>query len=81
MNAKQFKDAFKIANNPNISLLDEDIAHIVGYGLPNFKPVVVTLRQAAFEMRWSSLLFNGKWDGGALNEFRALARKNFIVID
>lgn len=80
MTKHEFNAAFKIANDFSIDLSNVDDSHLYGYGLPDFKPVHVTLEQVAKEIRWAALQFNGEWNGSVLDEVAKLARRNFIVL-
>jgi len=80
MTKHEFTAAFKIANDFSIDLSNVDDSHLYGYGLPDFKPVHVTLEQVAKEIRWAALQFNGEWNGEALDEVAKLGRRNFIVL-
>ena len=80
MNAQQSKQAFQIANsNADLTNVDNDI--LIGYGLPNFQPVSVTLQQVAKEMRWHARQLNGEWDSEALNQVISLGRKRFNILN
>ena len=80
MTAKEFNAAFKIADNDSIDLSDVDNSVIVGYGLSDFKPVYVTLKMVAKEIRYHAMMMNGKWDSEAIQDVRYHARKAFIIV-
>lgn len=84
MNAAEYKAAFAIADDTSIDLSGEDISIFDGYGLPDFKPVVATLRQVARLMRWQALYMMTKpgasrWDAEELTSIRNLFRKRVTV--
>lgn len=87
MNTAEFKAAFAIADNPNITLYpNEDISIFDGYGLPSFQPIVATLRQVAALMRWQAgYIFsreNGsKWNSEELTAIRRLLRHKVTIAE
>lgn len=76
MNRQEFNRAFTIAQGPQ-SLPEGPFN---GFGLPDFQPVHVTLRQVAELMRWQALQFNGEWNAEALQEIAKHGRQKFIII-
>jgi hypothetical protein len=79
MTKQQFSQALKIAkSDQDLSNVDNSV--IFGYGLPDFKPVHVTLEMVAKEIRWNSFLFDGTICSTALNEVATLGRRNFLII-
>jgi hypothetical protein len=79
MNKHEAKAAFQIAcSDADLSNVDNDV--IIGYGLPNFTPVNVTLEMVAKEMRHHAMQLNGKWDSEALQQVIDCGRKRFIII-
>lgn len=84
MTAAEFKNAFAIADNTSLDLSGEDISIFDGYGLPEFKPVVATLRQVARLMRWQAMYIatkpgESRWDAEELTSIRDLFRKRVTV--
>jgi hypothetical protein len=79
MTNQEFKQAFKIAESDE-TLTNEAADLFNGFGLNNFKPVFVTLRQVAELMRWQAKFLNGTWDMDALNEIGRLGRYRFKII-
>lgn len=81
MTTAQFQEAFKIAeSDADLSQEASDCHIFMGFGLPGFKPVTVTVRQVAELIRWQARRFNGSWDPVALNEVRTIGRRRFIVV-
>lgn len=80
MTAAEFKRAFAIADDDTIDLSGVDNNIIMGYGLPGFQPVPVTLEMVAKEIRWHALMMNGKWNSEALEEVRDACRRAFVVV-
>jgi len=81
MNAKQIKEATKLAQNKDIDLSSEDDSILLGCGLPEFKPVYTTVRIVAKFMKYQCAMFNGNWDWTEYNEnlIPVLRRKVFVV--
>lgn len=80
MTANEFKAAVAIAKS-DADLSNEDTSHMCGFGLREFKPVVVTPRQVAVMIRWQAGCLDGSWDAEAMNEVRTAGRRNFIVTE
>jgi hypothetical protein len=86
MNTKQLNAAMKIAEDKSIRFIDdngkhlEDISVFDGFGLHSFAPVIVTLRQVAFLIRWQCFNLGGSIDSAALKEIAVAGRRKFTVI-
>ena len=80
MTLQEFQSAFSIAKDFNRDLSNVDDSILYGYGLPEFKPVYMTLEAVAKTIRWQALQFNGQWDAQELDEVARLGRKNFLVL-
>lgn len=78
MTTQEFKSAFALANGP-AELLGEDLAPFDGFGLPEFQPVTVTIRQVARLIRWQAQYIGGGWDSTALDEIRSCGRRRFVI--
>ena len=79
MTKQEFSQALEIAKSDrDLSNIDNSV--IFGYGLPDFKPVHVTLEMVAKEIRWNSFMFSGEICSTALNEVATLGRRNFLII-
>ena len=79
MTKQQFSQALEIAKSDrDLSNIDNSV--IFGYGLPDFKPVHVTLEMVAKEIRWNSFMFSGEICSTALNEVATHGRRNFLII-
>jgi hypothetical protein len=78
MTLAQFQAAFKLADSRE-NLTDDYHEVFDGYGLPEFEPVTVTIRQVARLMRWQAGMLNGNWDSEELNTIREVGRKKFLI--
>lgn len=76
MNAKQFELAYQIAASDKEILADD--SHLFGCGLPDFKPVEVTINEVAKFIRYQCKQFNGEMDKEMVGECRYIARYKFI---
>ncbi len=81
MTRKEAQAAYALANDPQQTFTAVDTGIFDGFGLPEFKPVHVTLRQVAALMRWQALQMNGEWDHTALTEVIELGRARFLILD
>jgi hypothetical protein len=79
MNKAEMTQALAIAKS-DADLMNEDIAIFDGYGLPDFTPVHVTVRQVARIIRWQAQYMNGEWDADEINSIANLGRKRFMII-
>lgn len=79
MTTQEFRAAFAVADS-SAELLAEDLAPFDGFGLPDFQPVTVTLRQVARLIRWQAQQLNGGWDSAALDEVRNCGRRRFVMV-
>jgi len=81
MTKKEFSDAYTIAmSNEKIDMLAEPIDVFDGFGLENFIPVYVTLRQVARLIRYQAVYLNGGIDTEKLQEVANCGRKLFKII-
>lgn len=80
MTLNEFKAAFALAKDTSLDFSGVDNSNMLGYGLPDFKPVHVTLEAVAKEIRWNAYQFDGTWNADALEEVAKLGRRNFIVL-
>jgi hypothetical protein len=80
MNKKEFQTAVTIAQNDSIDLGNEDLGSFDGFGLADFAPVTVTLRQVARLIRWQCQQFSGGYDMEALQEIRDHGRRRFDIV-
>lgn len=79
MNQRQFQKACDLAFS-DVSLLHVDDSLLSGYGLPDFKPVCVTLEAAARTIRWQCQMMSGEVSQEGLDECRkGFGRKVQIV--
>lgn len=82
MRLSQLNEAMKIAqSNADLSKEMSQIHIFDGFGLPDFKPVVATIRQLATLIRWQTFQFNGGIDAEALNEIVYFGRRRFLILD
>jgi hypothetical protein len=79
MTNEQFKEAVTLAKSD--TEIKDDIDIFDGYGLNDFKPVFVTLRQVARLIRWQCATFAGTWDSKELQSIQRFGRKRFQIID
>jgi len=80
MNAEQFRKCFQLAST-DLSHVDD--SHLHGCALPDFndgKPIVTTLEPCAKMLRHVGMQLNGEWDVRAVNEFRDMARRKFLIV-
>lgn len=81
MRLAEFKRAFQIAKDKEIDINLSEIDVFSGFGLPDFKPVSVTINQIAGLIRWQAHCLDGSWNNEALEEIRNLGRKRFLILD
>lgn len=63
----EFKLALTLAKSGNYAL-DADISALCGFGLPDFKPVSVSLDCAARCVAWQAACMDGTWDEANISE-------------
>lgn len=81
MKKDQLQRAVEIAtSDEDLSTEMEQIDIFSGFGLPDFEPVTVTVKQLAALVRWQCSQFNGGIDAQALNEIAELGKKRFQVV-
>ncbi len=80
MNKAEMTQALAIAKDSTIDLLNEDISLFDGYGMEDFTPVHVTLRQVARVIRWQAQYMNGTWNAAEINMIAHYGRKRFMII-
>ena len=83
MTLDQYRKAFALASDRDVDLSREwnNLGWADGFGLPDFRPVVVTTRQVAALMRWQGSCLNGDWDSANLTEIRECGRQRFTIAD
>jgi hypothetical protein len=80
MTKAEFKQAFEIAKS-NKDLTNVDDSTVYGCGLPDFKPVYVTLEVVAKLIRWQcQYIFGDGWDMNELDNIAHIAKKKFLII-
>jgi hypothetical protein len=77
MTKAQFDAATKMAKEGTYGDVDDTI--LDGCGLPDFKPVTVSIDAAARFIAWQCLCLNGQFDQEALNEMREISRRKWLV--
>lgn len=81
---KEFSEAFEIASNQKIELDNENapIDIFDGFGLKDFQPVYVTIKQVARLIRWQCSYIYGAsgFDAENLNEIGHYGKKRFLII-
>lgn len=78
MTKDQFSAALTIAKS-QVDLSNVDDSILDGCGLPDFKPVTVTLEACAKCVRWHAVCLNGQIDSEALNDMRHWSRKRWLI--
>ena len=78
MNIQDYSEALAIAQS-KADLTNEDIDIFFGFGLKDFLPVTVTVRQVARLMRWQAGMGDGSWSASELNSIADFGRKRFII--
>lgn len=80
MTRQEFQRCFEVAqaNDFNRDAVDADV--LMGYGLPDFEPVAVTVETVADCMRWQALQFDGNWDQAELSEMQRLFRRRVTLL-
>ena len=81
MTKSEFQRAWALAQSDEELINKVDLGPFDGFGLPEFKPVVVTTAQVAALLRWQGQYIFGGWDMEAVNQVRQLGRRRFEVID
>jgi hypothetical protein len=80
MIAAEFKAACKLAFDKTIDLTGENDDSFWGFGLPGFKPIMATIRQAAKAIRYQCWQLDGGIDNENLQECRSAFRKSVTII-
>ena len=79
MNRQQFSAALDIARSDrDLSEFDDDI--LFGFGLPDFKPVIVVIEVAAKTLRWQCVTLAGGIDNEELESCRQLFRNRVLIV-
>lgn len=79
MTKKELATAFDMAKRGDRDMTD--MAWCDGFALPDFAPVVCTLRQLAGLIVWQcKYMFGDGWDMAALNEIARHGKRKFTVI-
>jgi len=78
----EFSQAYEMADNEKIELNNDNapIDIFDGFGLKDFQPVFVTIKQVARLIRWQCSYIFGGWDMEELNQIGNLGRKRFLII-
>lgn len=79
MTRDEFKQATEMALDRKQDLTNVDDSIFWGFGLPEFEPVNVTVRQVAKLIRWQAVMFNGELDASAYNEVAEIGRRKFSI--
>jgi len=79
MTKQEIQQATSIAMDSKVELSGVDISVFNGFGLPDFKPVRVTIRQIARLIRWQAVMFNGELDADMYNKVADAGRRKFMV--
>lgn len=79
MTKGELATAFEMAKRGERDM--DDMLWCDGFGLPDFAPVVCTLRQLAGLIVWQcKCMFGDGWDMAALNEIALHGKRKFTVI-
>jgi len=78
MTKSELSKATKMAQEGNAGILETD--KFLGFGLTNFQPVTVTLKELAQLVAWQCVQLNGEIDGDALNEIARHGRHRFQIV-
>ncbi len=78
MTKQELGCAFEIAKS-SADLINEN-EPFNGFALPEFRPLLCTVREVARLIRWQCQRFNGTWDMEALAEIREAGRRKFEII-
>ena len=84
MNKSEMKIAVSLAKSGQ-ALMDQATGIFDGFGLPDFAPVHVTLRQVAWLIRWQAGMIVGRvgqpaWDAQEIDDIAYVGRTKFIII-
>ena len=79
MKRSDLQSAVSLAKT-SIDLSAEDISVFDGFGLREFRPVFVTLRQLAALVRWQCFYIGGGMDQDALAEIAEAGRTKFTLV-
>lgn len=80
MTKKEFSAAVALAQS-NVPLLKHSSELLCGFGLPDFKPVNVSIFAAAECIRWQcSYVFSDGWDNAAMEECWRFFRHRVNII-
>jgi hypothetical protein len=79
MTKHEFNQAIALAKDIDV-ILSGDIDQFLGFGLPDFTPICVTVQQVARLIRWQAGRFDGTWDTEAITEVWVYGRGRFNII-
>jgi len=75
----EWAKAYDMAKS-DVDLSQFEIDLFYGYGLPDFKPVIVPIQCFARLIRWQCQYLNGNWDCEALNELHKVSRGRITIL-
>lgn len=79
MNRAEITQALQIAkSNEDLQNVDDTVLN--GCALPNFKPVIVTLRTVARFLRWQVICLNGEVDTKELNNLSWILKNRVQIV-
>ena len=82
MTTPEFRRAFFLAKEDREGGFKNDLLEpFLGFGMTNFRPIVVTTAMVAELIRWQAHQFNGDWDQAALQEVKDAGRRKFVIAD
>jgi hypothetical protein len=79
MTRKEIGKAVEIAKS-DVDLSNQDIEHLFGCGLPDFKPVVSSIDSVARFIRCQCCMLNGSFDEVELNNLYWIFKERIILI-
>ena len=82
MTKAEFNRVFQFADSKESTGYEvEDMGILYGCADPDFKSVSVTVKLAAFWVRWQAKRFDGTWDPDELNQCAEIARRKISLVN
>jgi len=81
MTKNQLQRAVELATSEeDLTNENEQMEIFDGFGLDDFKPVTVTVKQLASLVRWQCVQFSGGINADALEEVASCGKKRFQIV-
>jgi hypothetical protein len=80
MNKAEFKQAFTLAQSPEVDLSKANFDNLYGCGLKDFQATATTISAVARLIRWQAATFAGTWDMEEVESLRRIARTKFVIV-